>query len=247
VKSEDGKPNNSEPITADVTSANGSACSITSIGADSRQEVDLLSLGNDRPTQLVRRYGNLYTETRLDAFDALEDLPEIADFDDLKGKLLFSVVVLAFRSIQHTLADTRTQVRQLLCLPASDAKVHEPAACHVEDAISIYLRKSVSKYDTSKNIKEVSEQVWSTLYDYPSLRQCEGLRRYITECVQLAWALSVQNPPLVIDYSCDVFNDDIHTRFHTSDPESRRVRCVLWPVLREGDNGPCVYKGVVIT
>ena len=67
-----------------------------------------------------------------------------------RSSLMFQ---LAFRSIQHTLADTRTQVRQLLCLPASDAKVHEPAACHVEDAISIYLRKSVSKYDTSKNIK----------------------------------------------------------------------------------------------
>ena len=58
-----------------------------------------LSLGNNRPTQLVRRYGNLYTETRLDAFDALEDLPEIADFDDLKGKLLFSVVVVSMNKV----------------------------------------------------------------------------------------------------------------------------------------------------
>ena len=55
-----------------------------------------LSLGENRPSQLVRRYGNMYSQTRLDAYDALEELPEMADFDDLKGKLLFSIVVVRF-------------------------------------------------------------------------------------------------------------------------------------------------------
>ena len=59
-----------------------------------------LSLGDTRPTQLIRRYGNLYSEARLDAFDALDSLPEISDFDDLKGKLLFSVVVVSTRVIR---------------------------------------------------------------------------------------------------------------------------------------------------
>ena len=54
-----------------------------------------LNLGDNRPTQLVRRYSNLYSETRVEAFDALDDLPEMAEFDDLKGKLLFSVVVVS--------------------------------------------------------------------------------------------------------------------------------------------------------
>ena len=54
-----------------------------------------LSLGEKRPTQLIRHYGNLYSEARLDAYDALDDLPEIKDFDDLKGKLLFSVIVVS--------------------------------------------------------------------------------------------------------------------------------------------------------
>ena len=57
-----------------------------------------LTLGDTRPTQLIRRYGNLYSEARLDAFDALDDLPEISDLDDLKGKLLFSIVVVRFHS-----------------------------------------------------------------------------------------------------------------------------------------------------
>ena len=69
-----------------------------------------LSLGDTRPTQLIRRYGNLYTEARLDAFDALDTLPEISDFDDLKGKLLFSVVVVSEKSLRHFL-DSKLKLR----------------------------------------------------------------------------------------------------------------------------------------
>ncbi len=57
-----------------------------------------LSLGDNRPSQLVRRYGEIYAESRLDAFDALDELSEIADFDELKAKLLFSCIVV---SINH--------------------------------------------------------------------------------------------------------------------------------------------------
>ena len=69
-----------------------------------------LSLGESRPTQLIKRYGNLYTESRLDAMDALDDVPNMADSDDLKVKLLLSVVVvriepvlLSFRHITNAL------------------------------------------------------------------------------------------------------------------------------------------------
>jgi len=54
-----------------------------------------ISLGENRPTQLVRRYGNLYAEARLDALDALDELVEVAQFKNLKGKLLLSVVVVS--------------------------------------------------------------------------------------------------------------------------------------------------------
>lgn len=59
-----------------------------------------LSLGESRPTQLIKRYGNLYTESRLDAMDALDDVPNMANCEDLKVKLLLSVVVVSTRSQQ---------------------------------------------------------------------------------------------------------------------------------------------------
>ena len=54
-----------------------------------------ISLGENRPTQLIKRYGNLYNESRLDAMDALDELPEMTGSDDLKVKLLLSIVVVS--------------------------------------------------------------------------------------------------------------------------------------------------------
>jgi len=97
------------------------------------------------------------------------------------------------------------------------------------------------------DVQEVCDRVWDTLYDFPSLRHCTGLLKYIEECVRLAWALSVQVQPFAIHYEQSRFQPELHTRFHSSDPSSDMVKTVLWPTLIEGISGPCVFKGVVIT
>lgn len=54
-----------------------------------------LSLGERRPSALVRRYGNLYAQARVDTLDALDELPDLKNAEELKSKLLFSVVVVS--------------------------------------------------------------------------------------------------------------------------------------------------------
>lgn len=209
-----------------------------------------ISLGENRPTQLVKRYGNLYNEARLDAMDALDELSDMADADDLKVKLLLSIVVLAFRSAQKTLVETKAKIRELLHIPEvlrGGNTVFTHLVQELEDTVSIYLRKTVEKHSVTKSYEEVCERVWETLYDYPSLRTCAGLLHYVDECVRLAWALTLQNPPLIVDYESRHFDPSLHVRFHTSDPDSTEIKCVLWPMLTEGDGGVCVYRGVVIT
>ena len=46
-----------------------------------------------RPAALVRKYGELYAQMRLDTLDSLDKLTELNNNDDLKNKLLFSVIV----------------------------------------------------------------------------------------------------------------------------------------------------------
>ena len=41
-------------------------------------------------------------------------------------------------------------------------------------------------------LQEVCTQIWATLYDYPGLKSCDGLIKYIKECVRTAWGLNTQ-------------------------------------------------------
>lgn len=207
-----------------------------------------LSLAS-RPSELVRQYGDLYSRIRVDALDALDRIGQLDDLSVLKEKILFSVVVLSFRGAQQAVHELRGKVRHLLNLPHPDAHRNQfdPLCNHMEIQVAQYLCKTAGNFDVSLTIEEVCSQIYATLYDYPVLKDCQGLRSYVAACVQVAWGLSVQNPPFLIMYDARQFHPDLHVRFHTSDPESVAIKNFLWPALTEGYNGPCVYKGVVIT
>ncbi|PRD28599.1 UNVERIFIED_CONTAM: hypothetical protein NCL1_31884 [Trichonephila clavipes] len=51
-----------------------------------------LCLGENRPTALIRQYGNLYAQARIDTLDSLDTLAPLRDADELKTKILFSVI-----------------------------------------------------------------------------------------------------------------------------------------------------------
>lgn len=53
-----------------------------------------VSLGDKRPTALIRNYGNLYAQARVDTLDALDELIPLHNSDELKTKILFSVIVV---------------------------------------------------------------------------------------------------------------------------------------------------------
>ena len=53
------------------------------------------ALGPQRPAELIRRYGELYLDSRVDALDALDRLAPLKDLDVLKLKILFSVIVVS--------------------------------------------------------------------------------------------------------------------------------------------------------
>ncbi|XP_014667833.1 PREDICTED: uncharacterized protein LOC106809307 [Priapulus caudatus] len=200
------------------------------------------------PSHLIRRYSSLYLQNRVSALHALDALPEMDESDDLKTKLVFSVIVLSFRSVRGTIEKKKAALRQILGLPANSPKPsHDTAMTEMLESIGFYMRKTVDKYDVRPNVQEVCSQLYATLYDFPSLPTCESLTSYIEECVGIAWALSNQIPAFSIEYESSVFTPELHERHHTSDQYSDRILTYLWPSLIENERGPCVYKGVVVT
>lgn len=209
-----------------------------------------LNLGSLRPTALIRSYDDLYREGRVDTLDALDSLPELRGLDILKMKILFSVVVLAFRCVQQALYELKGKIRHLLCLPQpheTQRQPPQPIFATMEHSINDYLCKTIDTYDLDPIVHDVCQNIYATLYDYPGLKSCAGLVDYTKNTVRLAWGLSVQDPPYYIVYDLRTFQASALTRFHTSDSESTNVRSFLWPMLVEGQSGQCVAKGVVIT
>ena len=154
----------------------------------------------------------------------------------------------------------REQVRKLLQLPTPAPTVgqaaetfgrnnhHGGAANDVEAALSKYMRRAADSFDLAKTEEEVATQLWATLYDYPSLKSCGGLRKYIAACVRVSWGLVNQVPQYAISYEERAFQPDLHVRYpHLSCPTADAVKTYLWPALREGRDGPCVHKAVVVT
>lgn len=199
--------------------------------------------GEQRPSALVRRYGSLYAQARVDTLDALDSIPQLRDADELKSKLLFSVVVLGFRSVQNSVSEMKAQVRRALQIPAQLSS--DPRVLELDASVDDYLRANPDACDVSRNVEEVCAQIWATLYDYPCLKGCAGLTRYVCDCVRLAWALSVHG--FALEFETRAFRRELHVRFHTSDHRSERIRTYLWPALLQAPRGPCVHKGVVIT
>ncbi|XP_024083137.1 uncharacterized protein LOC106662662 [Cimex lectularius] len=193
--------------------------------------------------RLVRCYGNLYSQGRVEALNALDTLPPFKDAPELKSKILFSVVVLAFRATSSQLTTKKEQLRRILLAPAPQTNAHK----ELEEAVAMFLRRTVDTFDLTHCIEEVSSQLWATLYDYPCLKNCPGLTQYIKDSVRLAWALVNQGAGYCLEYEDRVFRREMHVRFHSADPESNSIRTYLWPALLESPSGPCVYKAVVLT
>ncbi|XP_063228610.1 uncharacterized protein LOC134534250 [Bacillus rossius redtenbacheri] len=205
--------------------------------------------GDDTAQQLVRGYASLYAAARVDTLDALDNLPPLRDAHELKSKILFSVIVLAFRSTQALLALKKDHVRRVLHIPAPAPGAPPPpaVAAELEHQVELYLRRTVATFDLTKCADDVCSQIWATLYDYPCLKECAGLVQYVRNAVRLAWGLINQSPPHILEYEQRMFRKDVHVRFHTSNPESEQIRTYLWPALLEGTGGPCLHKAVVIT
>ncbi|GAB6027675.1 hypothetical protein CHUAL_001915 [Chamberlinius hualienensis] len=195
---------------------------------------DLTDTGNDkRPTALIRRYGSLYTNGRTNTLDALDQIPELNDADELKTKLLFTVIVLAFRSVTKRIREIKDAITHLLQMPEPHEDLY---AAEMEVAISNYLKKTTDRFDIKKVVEEICSQIWGTLYDYPCLKTCDGLLRYIHECVKVAWGLCNQTPPFTIEYETRIFRKEIHVRFHSSNHDSDYIKAYLWPALLDDDS-----------
>lgn len=118
----------------------------------------------------------------------------------------------------------------------------------IDQAINKYLQivSWKNSFDLSRIIKEVKEQLWGTLQEYP-LRECYELNVYINESVKTAWILVNNDSPLKLDYASTKFDSNLHERSQGSNKNSEQILNFVWPSLIITNENKCVSRGIVIT
>lgn len=119
----------------------------------------------------------------------------------------------------------------------------------LEECIKRQLATSGAQTGCREVAEQVVNQLERTLYDFPCLRDCTEVKSYAIACSSLAWACLARSTPLVLDVAQNLeFRREVHVRHHSSlNPHGTRIRSVLWPGLREGYQGPCLHRAVVLT
>ncbi|CAG9862362.1 unnamed protein product [Phyllotreta striolata] len=195
-------------------------------------------LGKD----VVSRYESLYRQCRPKALEALNSMPDLMHATQLKSKILFSVVVLAFRTCK-TLRDHKLlQTFRTLHL---DHRSSKNSSLHKE---VMRCLASSEEFPLHEAEHQVLSLVCDTLKEYRCLEGCLELRRYVGEATKIAWVMVCQVPPYELDTDFQTpvrLQPEKHQRHHSSDRNSDIIRAFLWPALILESS--CVHKAIVIT
>ncbi|KAH0956310.1 hypothetical protein HN011_008082 [Eciton burchellii] len=206
-----------------------------------------LTLVNITVERLAERYSALYSHANLHTLDALDALESFKDASDLKVKILYSVVVLSWRLAGMVQTSRRLQALKILNGAATIQTTGSTQ--QLEECIKRQLATSGAQTGSREVAEQVINQLERTLYDFPCLRDCVEVKSYATACSTLAWACLARATPLVLDVAQGSdFRREVHVRHHASpNPHGTRIKSVLWPGLREGCQGPCLHRAVVLT
>ncbi|KAG7189990.1 hypothetical protein KM043_006148 [Ampulex compressa] len=144
---------------------------------------------------------------------------------------------------------TSRHVEALKVLNGTASSGRSVPVAGLEECVKRQLATSGAESGSREVAEQVIQQLERTLYDFPCLRANREIEGYAASCSRLAWACLGRPTPLVLDVAQGTeFRRELHLRHHASpNPNGTRIKSVLWPGLREGCQGPCLYRAVVLT
>uniref|UniRef100_A0A914QR76 Mitochondria-eating protein n=1 Tax=Panagrolaimus davidi TaxID=227884 RepID=A0A914QR76_9BILA len=104
-----------------------------------------------------------------------------------------------------------------------------------------------------KNAKDVTTQIWETLFDFPSLKTCTRFNRFILDCVDVIWDLVAgidgRMPRLKLDFECIgiCFDPTRHIRSTDSNMDRKEIKYCIWPGLINIHDNQHITKAIMCT
>ncbi|CAJ0582786.1 unnamed protein product, partial [Mesorhabditis spiculigera] len=198
---------------------------------------------------LIQRFSDLFDKDKGDLMATLNCLPEFRGSEELQMKTILSVAVLTYRSVLESVLMRLNKIFDVI--EEGEEKKENEEANMLEVALYRHMYRRAKSQHGMSNAKEVTTQIWHTLYDFPSLKTCTRFNRFVLECVDVCWDLVAgidgRYPRMRIEYEATLFDSEKHTRFEASDPSRTQIRSVLWPGLRDQNTNRVLLKAVVLT
>ncbi|KAE9552410.1 hypothetical protein FO519_004391 [Halicephalobus sp. NKZ332] len=193
---------------------------------------------------VVEKFSSFFEKQKLEILEALNELNEFQELEDLQLKTMFSVVILTYRSVYES---TQRQYRKIY-----DTMDYLNGSDVILD-FSIYrlLYRQAKTDHGMTNARDVTTQIWETLYDFPSLKTCTRFNRFILDCVDVIWDLVAgidgRLPRIKIDYECHgTFDESRHIKYESSS-SSPVIKQYLWPGLISLQEEKQILKAIVLT
>lgn len=118
----------------------------------------------------------------------------------------------------------------------------------IESSLQHYLKSTCKTFDLSRLNEAIREQLWTTMCEYPSLKENKALASFTEDSLRLAWIITNQEPNFKIDYSSFKYDNSQHICLENNGNRLNGTPIVqyVWPILFDKLTTKCLSKGIVI-
>jgi len=209
-----------------------------------------LSQGTTRPSQIIERYTQLYTQGRIDAMDDLDQIAGLSKYgkhQEMKQKILYGIMVASYKVSYDYLRQLKLNLQRLMGIPDKHPSTAKDPYGDAMNFLTSYFQSTTQSFKVDPIVNDVQDQLIQLLPEFPSLSKLPGIATYTTECCRVAWSMVNQIPPMEMEHSQDKFSPSLHTRFHASSDKSNKIKMYVWPAIVDSADKNVLYKGVVWT
>ncbi|XP_061184511.1 reticulocyte-binding protein homolog 2a-like [Saccostrea echinata] len=190
----------------------------------------------NRPNKLAEKFSELYDNEWTEVFEALE----LENFEE--EKIIEMLLELLKEIYNSCLRIARNQRESLIEAIAKPSKSEVQLEASPEGMLSkvIDLQKQTAAVAFSDVKKTIFHMKTMSQFTDHKVKQ-----KYMERCVQLCWMMSIQDPPMMLDFGPAQDEEVDKNIFRMYTKQGDRVDFIVWPAVFLHENGPLVQKGVL--
>eukprot|EP00118_Oscarella_pearsei_P009435 m.54422 g.54422 ORF g.54422 m.54422 type:complete len:671 (+) comp34366_c0_seq3:118-2130(+) len=220
-------------------------------------QVEQLSDSN-RPSEVARRYGDLFQRT-YDVAEALAD-NDVADAladndveDDECNEFNVSVLQVCRDVTKTKLTQYERESADRHGINMEFLRGNKTAARIVKESVFSLLRlssasnKDRDSQDVAKTALKKIEEKYGVNSKYCTKETAPVIEKFVTSSSKVIWEISLLSQPADLVTEDKTFDPSMHERFIGSDQRSTKIKSVVWPRLAEKFTRTTLAKGRVLT